>query len=266
MGRILLAEGREAEVFVGDDTRTVLKLLRDPAQGDRVAREAAALRTLEAEGYPAPRIVETVVVDGRPGLVMERREGFDHLAVIGRRPLAVFQAGRCLGRAHAAMHDVAAPAELPDLNDHLRAQIDEASPLPAALRRRALALLDQLPRGDRLTHGDLHPGNVLGRWRSPTIIDWGDASCGDPVADVARTALLLRVGEPPPGSPWLLRTLTSVGRRILRDGYLAAYRARRPIDDALLARWQTVRAAARLHEPVPDEHPALLHLLETEPS
>lgn len=47
MGRILLAEGREAEVFVGDDTRTVLKLLRDPAQGDRVAREVAALRRVE---------------------------------------------------------------------------------------------------------------------------------------------------------------------------------------------------------------------------
>jgi hypothetical protein len=58
-----------------------------------------------------------------------------------------------------------------------------------------------------------------------------------------------------------VRTLAGVGRRILHDRYLATYRARRAIDRALFDRWQIVRAAGRLWEPVPDEHPALLRLL-----
>jgi aminoglycoside phosphotransferase (APT) family kinase protein len=260
-----VAEGREAEVFA-EGERTVLKLMRDPAHGWRVEREAAALRTLEAEGYPAPRVVETVVVEGRPGIVMERVDGRDHLAAIGRRPPAVFPAGRSLGRAHVAMHDCAAPPELPDLHDELRERLEAATALPDDLRHRALVALDGLPRGDRLCHGDLHPGNVLGSWASPVVIDWGDATRGDPIADVARTTVLLRVGVPPPGSPFVVRTLAPLGRRILHDGYLAAYRSRRPVDRRLLVRWQVVRAAARLWEPVPDEHPALLRFLRATPA
>jgi hypothetical protein len=45
--RELLAQGREAEVFLQADG-TVLKLLRDPAPAWRVAAKAAALRSLTA--------------------------------------------------------------------------------------------------------------------------------------------------------------------------------------------------------------------------
>jgi aminoglycoside phosphotransferase (APT) family kinase protein len=39
---------------------------------------------------------------------------------------------------------------------------------------------------------------------SPVVIDWGDATRGDPLADVARTELLHRLGEPPPGTSAVL--------------------------------------------------------------
>ena len=71
-----LAEGREAEVFLQPDG-TVLKLLRDPGAGDRVAREAAALTALAAGDYPAPTLVRTTTVDGRPGLVTTFVDGSD---------------------------------------------------------------------------------------------------------------------------------------------------------------------------------------------
>jgi len=51
--RELLAQGREAEVFLQADG-TVLKLLRDPAHAWRVEAAAAALRSLGADGYPCP--------------------------------------------------------------------------------------------------------------------------------------------------------------------------------------------------------------------
>jgi aminoglycoside phosphotransferase (APT) family kinase protein len=126
-----------------------------------------------------------------------------------------------------------------------------------------LALLDDLPLGDRLCHGDLHPGNMLGSVSAPVVIDWGDAARGDPTADVARTVVMLRFGRPLPGTMGPLTRLVGVGRSIIRRSYLATYRRTTPIDDALLSRWQLVRAAARLAEPVPDEHPHLLALLHT---
>ena len=258
--RRMLAQGREAEVYLQSDG-TVLKLWRDPAWVWRLDREVAALNALADGAIHAPSVLGTVVVDDRPGLVTERVEGVDLLARLGRRPLSVFKAGRSLGLVHAAMHDVLAPHSLPDLNDDLRHRIREAAILPEDLRVEAIAILDRLPQGDRLCHGDFHPGNVMGTWSIPVVIDWGDASRGDPVADVARTYILQRMGVPPPGSPGLIRVLAPVGGRILTDRYLSAYRSRRAVDSDHLEAWKFVRAAARLFEPVPDEHPKLIRFL-----
>lgn len=161
------------------------------------------------------------------------------------------------------MHDCVAPATLPSLHDQLRPRVEEAADLPDDLREESLRLLDELPPGDRLCHGDLHLGNVLGSWTAPMVIDWADAARGDPVADVANTVVLHRVGAPPPGSPRVVRALATLGRRVLRDSYVATYGARRALDPDLLRRWEFVRAAARVWAPVADEYPALLRFLRT---
>lgn len=258
--RELLAQGREAEVFLQADG-TVLKLLRDPAHAWRVEAEAAALRSLEADGFPAPAFVRTTTVDGRPGLVTERVDGRNMLDALDRRPLTVFAAGRVMGELHAAMHDRAAPAELPALHEVLGERIAEADALPGDLRSRVSSLLDGLPAGDRLCHGDMHIGNVLGTPDAPAVIDWGDATRGAPTGDLARTWILVRFGTLPPAAPLAARALAPLGRRIILARYLRAYRAARPVDDALLARWQVVCAAARLWDPVPEDHPAVLAYL-----
>jgi aminoglycoside phosphotransferase (APT) family kinase protein len=258
--RVPLAEGREAEVFSRGDG-VVLKLWRDPGHAWRADREAAALAALRSQGYPAPRLIGATTVDGRPGLLIERVDGADLLTLLGRRPLAVGAVGRAMGHAHAAMHEVPAPDDLPDLHDDVRAHIVDAAPLPDDLRAAVLDVLDGLPRGDRLCHGDLHPGNMLGSWSAPTVIDWPGAARGDPPADVALTSVLHRVATLPPGAPTLVRSLASMGRRPLRVTYLAGYRSRRPLDADALARWEVVRAAARLWAPIPEEHPALLRFI-----
>lgn len=260
----LLAEGREAEVFLQPDG-SVVKLWRDPAWGDRAQREATALRTLAAADVPAPRLIDEVTIDRRPGLVVSRVDGVDQLTELRRHPLSVFKAGRSLATAHLALHACVGSDDLPELHETLRSRIDEASPspLPADLRSGALRLLDDLPRGVRLCHGDLHPGNLLSSWSAPVMIDWGDAARGDPLADVARTALLLRLGAPPPGALGPLERLAGLGRRVLRSGYLTTYNRSTPIDHRLLTRWELVRAAARLWEPIPEERPQVLHFLRT---
>lgn len=260
-GLPLLAEGREAEVFLRPDG-TVLKLLRHPAMADRARREHAALAALNAHGTLAPRCMATVEVDGRPGLVLERVAGPDLLTAMGSRPWLVWRVGTVTARAHIDMHGEAAPAALPDLHDELRSRIRWAPVLPEASAAFALGVLDTLPAGDRLCHGDFHPGNVLGTWDRPVVIDWGDAARGDAAADVARTDLLLRVGAPPPGASLALRTLAPVGRRLLADRYLSVYRRHRPLDADHLARWKVVRAAARLADGIEEEYDELLAFLD----
>ena len=257
--RVLLAEGREAEVYLQADG-TVLKLMRGVDDMARVQREADVCRLLAEHAQPAPTARSIVTVDGRPGLVMDRIEGTSLLDELQRRPLKVLAAARVLAEVHAGLHGCTAPSQLPDLKDELGERIDAAEPLPGDLRDRAQRVLDGLPRGDQLCHGDFHLGNILGSWTAPVVIDWAYASRGAPMADVARTELLHRIGELPPGTPPVFRAIARVGRRLLTDRYLSVYRRHRPLDESL-ERWRFVHAAARLGEPIPEEHPTLLALL-----
>jgi aminoglycoside phosphotransferase (APT) family kinase protein len=77
--------------------------------------------------------------------------------------------------------------------------------LPPPLREHAVRVLDALPDGDRLCHGDYHPGNVLVAADRVGVIDWANAACGVPEADHARTVLLLRWADPLPGTPVIAR-------------------------------------------------------------
>lgn len=260
-----IAEGREAEIFAWE-VGAVIKLFLGPEWEPSVAVQASAMSAAKAAGGPVPAVYGRTDLDGRPGLIMERVDGVDGLTQIGRKPWTVLAAGRTLGEAQASLHEIAIEdGVLPDARHTLRTSLQtaDAAIVPPHLATLALAALEALPSGDRLLHGDLHPGNIILGPTGPVVIDWPNAVRGDPHADVARTALLLSLGELPPGSSWVLRGLDRVGRQALRARYIAAYRGRRTIDDAILARWRVPVAAHRLTERIENERPKLLALLES---
>lgn len=260
-GRVRVGEGREADIFAWDNG-TVLRLLRRSGDPRRVEREAAAMRAAADGGVDVPKVYGTTMVDGRAGLIMDRVDGPDLIALMGKRPWAVPRVARIVGRAQARMHDVVAPDDLPGLRQLVRWKIETATELPADLADFALKKLDALPDGDRLCHGDFHPGNVLlGRY-GPAVIDWTDATRGDPAADLARTRLLLRQGAVPEHMPALVRRMHTLGRGGFFRLYVRAYTRARPIDDDLVDRWEVVRVADRVMEGIDEEQPGLLAQLE----
>src|SRR5262249_43386819 len=78
----------------------------------------------------------------------------------------------------------------------------------------------------------------------------------------ARTRLLLQAGAVPEHMPFLIRRLHALGRGAFYHGYRRAYERLRPIDTALVDRWEAVRAADRLFEGIPEERPTLLGIVE----
>ncbi len=262
-GKVLrkLAEGREAEMFAWEDGR-ILRLLRDPNGQGSNALQAAAMEAARSRGVRVPAVYGTTTVMDRPGIVMERIEGTDLLTLIGRRPWTVFGAGRISGEMHARLHEAAAPGSLPQLRAVLEWRIRSVVDLPEDLRQLALAVLAGLPDGDRICHGDFHPANIMMDGQTPVLIDWSNATRGDPAADVARTLLILGLGSPPPGTSLPLRAMTLVGRRLLIWLYLRSYRGVRPLDMRAVERWQLPVAAARLAERIPEETAAVMRHLK----
>lgn len=252
-----IGAGREADVYAwGGDA--VVKLYRPGFGGHRA--EEMALRSLEGHGV-APRLIDIVDRDGRTGLVLERLDGADMLTLLQRQPWRVLSLARALAKAHLAVHAAQAPGELPDLRQVLAARIQDAV-VPPRLRDFALRVLDGLPDGDRLCHGDYHPGNVLLTADRVAVIDWAGAARGVPEADHARAMLLLRWADPLPGTPLLSRALLATGRALFADGYARTYASDGKLSSRQMGSWLIVHVAARLSEGIEVEQPRLISFLD----
>jgi Ser/Thr protein kinase RdoA (MazF antagonist) len=209
-------------------------------------------------GVGAPPVGDVVTVDGRPGIVYGRIDGESLLQRLQQRPWTVWSLGRTLGQLHAKVHSVARP-QLPSVRDYLQRDIKRAQELTAELRSAVTARLQELPDGTAICHGDFHPDNVILTREGPVIIDWMTAGHGNPAADVARTVLMLRHGQPIGASALQLKLIELLRQQLLA-GYLRAYRAVRPCPDSAIEEWVPVIAAARLSEGIETEREMLLAL------
>lgn len=251
----LFATGRTAEVFEYGPDRLV-KVLR-PGFGERALDiEEQACASLLAAGSPAVRTFGRLDHEGRPGLVMERIDGQAMLDEIQRRPWRAGPLADILAGTHAAIHRSGASG-LPDVKERLAAKIDDtAGVLGFTEREAAKHRLRVLPDGDRLLHGDLHPGNVLLASGRAVPIDWPDATRGAVAPDLVRTLWLLSSSAVPDDMPRRRLVLMIVNR--FRHRYQAEYERLTGLDRRTLAPWRLPVLAARLSERIPHEERRLV--------
>lgn len=254
-----IARGRTAEVYAWGEDR-VLKLFYSGCSEQSVRQEARITGLVHAAGLPVPGVEGVVEQDGRLGIVFERIAGVSMLEIFLRQPWRIFTLTRRMARLHAHIHTLALP-ELPAQRPRLQRRIAAAPALADDLKEALLARLEGLPDGQQVCHGDFHPGNILLTPRGAVVIDWIDATCGNRLADVARTRLLVQNGSPPPG--------TRIGRRRAAGRvlgywlYRLQYARRQPFERAQLDAWATVVAGARLAENLPAEQEWLLRQAKT---
>lgn len=259
----LVGLGRTAEVFArGEDE--VVKLLRPGIPDHLGEREARVAALVEEAAVAAPRLLGTMQIDGRYGLVYERLVGPSMMDDVARRPWEIDRSARRFAAVHAAMHD-ASGIGLPAQRARMRRMIERADTvLPDGARKAALARLDSLPDGDAICHGDMHPGNVLVTGRGAVVIEWETSSCGSAAGDVARTLLLLRHSGIPEHLPRVQRSLIRLARRRFSAVYVREYRKLRGLDEREVVAWRLPVLAARLGERIEVERAAVQALIRRE--
>jgi thiamine kinase len=211
--------------------------------------EAQYAEAARAAGAPAPRLLGLEQIAGRTASVWEHLEGTSMWQLVVDRPDRSAELGRLLADLQNDLFALVPPVTLPRQRDRLVSKIRRTAATVDASFARALELLPPAVGTPRLCHGDLHPSNVILGRDGPMLVDWFDASRGDPIADVARSSLtLLSDGASPPEHlPGADRATLGA----LTDAYLARLRDHLEVDDDLLARWQAVSAVARMAEGVP---------------
>ncbi len=212
-----------------------------------IVYEARYTEAARDAGAPVPRLLGIEQIGDRVASVWERVRGPSMWQAAIDRPDRSAELGRLLADSHYALFDLVPPVTLPAQRDRLVSKIRRAAGTVDASLSRAIELLPAPLRTLRLCHGDLHPSNVILAPGGPVIVDWFDASRGDPVADVARSSLLLDGAHTPRHLPGAgAETLT-----VLTDAYLARLRERLDIGREQLTLWQAINAVARLAEGMP---------------
>jgi uncharacterized protein (TIGR02172 family) len=255
----LIGQGRTAEIFEWKNNQ-VLKLFLEGFPAAFLKREAQVTQAVHKAGLPVPAVEGVVEVDGRVGIVFERVEGPTMLEDMLSRPWKFARYARMMAKLQAEMHSREIAA-LPSLREDLEGVVQNQAGMPENVRQ---ALVDalRLPDGNSVLHGDFHPENIIMSSRGPVIIDWPEAKRGNPLADAARTWLLIRMGTPTPGTKmqWLIK----LSRRWFYSMYSKRYRELRPYSEQDMAAWRVPIVAARLFfESIAEERRDLTIFLES---
>lgn len=253
----LIGEGNTAEVYAWGDTQ-ILKLFRNDFPREGMEREYNVCMELNGTNIPIPKVDQMVEIEGRKGIVYEKIMGESMLKLMMTRPLASKKYARQLAKIHYQVHQCKVEG-LYGYKEVMKWNICKCVLLAEEAKKVVLAILEQLPEGNVLCHGDFHPGNIMIASKQPFILDWMTAATGNPCADVARTLLLLQDGALPSGLPKSAVYLLNALRHRMGEQYLKEYIQLSGKSKEEIVRWRIPIAAARLIEWIPDsEKDALL--------
>lgn len=245
----LIGQGRTAEVYrYGNEF--VLKVFRTSFPRQAIENEYLVCRSIGSL-LDIPATYQRLTIDGRDAIVFECIEGESGFKYLLRHPFHLGAFAAQFAAIHARMHSLTVPGQAPDLPSILVRNIALRDLLQQSSKDRIVEYLRGLPPGTALCHGDFHPDNILLRDGKPFVLDWMTATRGNPLADVARTSVLLRWAQPGPGTPAIVKVLLSTVRKKFYNRYISEYLrlTRSKIED--VERWELPVMAARLMEWIP---------------
>jgi uncharacterized protein (TIGR02172 family) len=253
----LIGEGNTAEVYSWKEGQ-ILKLFRKEFPRNGIEKEYRVSREVEKLGLPIPKAIELVEYNGRTGIVYQRITGESLLKIVTTKPWSSKKYMKQLARLQYEMHQCRADG-LASYKEALRWNINHTGALSDSKKQEILLILDQLPEGDSLCHGDFHPGNIIKTKEEYVVLDWMTAVSGCPSIDVARTMLLIKDAALPGNIPAVVKKIIGIMRGRMMKSYLRSYKKLSGMTQEEIDCWRLPILAARLIEWIPDtEQRALL--------
>ncbi|REK76818.1 phosphotransferase family protein [Paenibacillus paeoniae] len=254
-----IAEGGCAEVFEWGEGK-IVKLAKPNTNETAIQAEWRHSRIAKECGLPVPDTFDLVELDGRPGIVFEHIEGESLIKRFVGRGTTALQSGfdqptsefddhlgaqvtaNLLFQVH--QHSV---SNMPSQRENITYDIRRTSYLTEAEQTVIIHHMEQLPRKQQLCHGDPNPGNILLReLLEPVLIDWNNASIGNPEADLAEYILMIQFAILPSYLPKELNKVLDTMREATIQAFIAEYERLSGIGYHDIEPWLVVIAARKL--------------------
>jgi uncharacterized protein (TIGR02172 family) len=255
-----IATGGQAEIFDLEDGK-VLRLMFRQADKILIDYEFKSLQKVKQHGLIVPEVFEIVSIDNRPGLIMEKIDGMTMTRMIQINPLLLPKKARELGEIHNKLNKIVAPEGLMELKSRIKTFVERSQFIDSEEKTFVYDILDQLPSGDKLCHGDFHPGNIIVKGNKDYIIDWCGVTSADPIADLAETYLILRNVPRLPGMSYFGFVLLKTAGLAASKTYFKSYTKTKKIDLNYFSKWLLVRAAERTYYAMKSEKQSLVKFI-----
>jgi len=183
----IIGVGKTAIIYEYEKGK-VLKLFNQGYPYEAVEKEyynAIAIRNMD---FAKPKVYELITYENRNGIIYDRVDGESLLDWVIRTG-DLHECATCMAKVHKAIIENKV-SNLPNYKDFLRNQIQKTS-LTLDKQQEVLHMLDKLPDGNTLCHGDFHPGNIIISGEEAFVIDFMNICSGNYLYDVARTVFLV---------------------------------------------------------------------------
>jgi thiamine kinase-like enzyme len=208
-----IGSGGCSEVFEWGNDK-VIKLFRSNTDENAVNREYNNSVAAWKSGLPTYRPYEKIEFEGRLGIIYERINGqtlidrflsntspvsiktqhtSSHKFIFDNKDNEIRTTASILYNIHQK-----SITGLPNQAEMIKSMILRASYLTEEEKQYICEVVDNLPSKGLLCHGDPNPGNFIIRDDKPVIIDWMNATRGNPASDIAEYIIMVRYAVLPP--------------------------------------------------------------------
>ncbi|OBR64111.1 hypothetical protein A7K91_15945 [Paenibacillus oryzae] len=199
-----IAEGGCSEVFVWGDAGQIIKIAKPNTGFDAMEKEFANNKLAWESGLPVTQPFRLLKVEERPAIIFERIYGetvmerfLRELSKEASSSLAdtpiIENDVRLTARALAAIHSKPHDGSLPSQRESMKYAIQAAGYLTKGETDKIAAILEGLPSKNAFCHGDPNPKNIMIKDDGTYVmLDWMNASAGNPEADLAEYIIMVR--------------------------------------------------------------------------
>ena len=237
---------RNNKTIYRDGDRTVKVFSTDYSKAD-ILNEALNQARIEETGLKIPKILEVTMVDGKWAIVAEYIKGKTLAQLMKENPEKKDEYLELFVNLQVEVHSKKCPL-LGRLKDKMNRKLNSCD-IDATARYDLHARLEDMPKRDKVCHGDFNPSNVIVTEDGvPYIIDWSHVTQGNASADAARTYLLFLL----------------VGDEEMAQKYLELFTQKSDISKRYVEKWLPIVAASQSVKGRKPEREFLLSLVRGE--
>ncbi|HEX3075585.1 MAG TPA: aminoglycoside phosphotransferase family protein [Lachnospiraceae bacterium] len=199
----LVGSGATADVYEYGKGK-VIKLYKQGSLIDSVQWEYGKALSVCESILSAPKVYELIEKDNRYGIVMEQVRG-ETLNSIINESMQQLVAGdisleafaeqiltmvRITAQSLHDLHSMKPSKDFETMDTRLKRDVNENQFLTAKEKNDVISIIESLPKGNSVCHGDPNPYNILVNDDHYRFIDWVNAGIGNPMYDIAEYILL----------------------------------------------------------------------------